>query len=127
MKNTTYVPGVCNIGLAEINQRKRIGWIGLVVTIAVWVLFRYFQLNAAWYLVLFFPAALSAAGLIQGFSHFCAAFGMKGMFNVSEELRKMESVEQAQFRAQDKKKAIQIFVASLAIGVIVALAGYIVH
>lgn len=124
MSSSGYVPGTCNIGKAEIAQRKQIGWIGLVVTVLLWVLLFSVQAAPAWFLFLFLPATLSAVGFIQAFSHFCVAFGMKGLFNVSPELRKMESVAQAEFRGQDKKKAIRILISSLAVGAAVALVAY---
>ena len=31
-----YIPGVCNIGPAEIRARQLVGWVGLATTIAVW-------------------------------------------------------------------------------------------
>lgn len=124
MEPSAYVPGTCNIGKAGIHQRKRIGWIGLSVTVLAWAAFGYFQAAPAWFVLLFFPATLSAIGFIQAFSHFCVAFGMKGLFNVSETTRQLESVEQADFRAQDRKKAIGILVSSVAVGAAVALVAY---
>ncbi len=124
MSSSGYIPGTCNIGKAEIIQRKQVGWAGLVVTALLWALLFSVQAAPAWFLFLFLPATLSAVGFIQAFSHFCVAFGMKGLFNVSPELRKMESVAQAEFRGQDKKKAIRILLCSFAVGATVALAAY---
>ena len=38
-ETNTYIPGICNIGRAEIVKRKQAGWIGVIVTIAVWPIF----------------------------------------------------------------------------------------
>jgi hypothetical protein len=122
--NTTYVPGVCNIGEAEIKQRNRIGWIGLIVTVVYLAACYYFALAPAWRLIAFLPASLGATGFIQAWTHFCAGFGMEGVFNFGNELRKTESVAQAEFRAADRKKAIQIFINSLLAGAVIALAAY---
>ena len=121
-----YVPGVCNIGEAEIAQRTRIGWIGLAVTVVLWALLLFFQAPAWLRLILFFPAAFSAAGFIQGFSHFCAGFGMCGVFNFGTELYKTDTVAQAEFRAKDRRKAQQIFAYSVLAGLVVAAAAFLI-
>jgi hypothetical protein len=122
----TYIPGVCNIGEAEIDARKRIGWIGLAVTIVVWILLDLLKVAPWLKLIIFLPAAMSATGFIQGFSHFCAGFGMRGVFNFGDTLNKTDTVEQAEFRAQDKKKARAIFLYSILAGIIVAAVAYLV-
>ena len=125
--NSQYIPGVCNIGPAEINARKRFGVIGLIVTVALWIGFAYFHLSSPWFLLLFFPAIISATGFIQGFSHFCAGFGMKGLFNFGLTVGNTDTVSQAEFRAKDKKKATQIFVYSIITGLAVAVISYFIH
>jgi len=35
MNDNVYIPGVCNIGPAEIAMRKRVGWGALAVTVAL--------------------------------------------------------------------------------------------
>lgn len=126
MNPSHYIPGVCNIGEAEIAQRKRIGWIGLAVTAVLWALLAYFNAPAWSRLVIFFPAAMSATGFIQGFSHFCAGFGMRGVFNFGTELYKTDTVSQAEYRAKDKHKARLIFAYSILVGILVAVIAYTV-
>ena len=41
-----YIPGVCNIGPAEIARRRRAGWTGLVATVVLWALFVFFDIPA---------------------------------------------------------------------------------
>ena len=36
---TEYIPGVCNIGPAEIGRRRQIGWVGSGATILLWAAF----------------------------------------------------------------------------------------
>ena len=122
---TQYIPGVCNIGEAEIKQRQRVGWIGLVVTIAAWGLLTFLPVPAVWKLLLFFPAAMSASGFIQAFTSFCAGFGMRGVFNFGTQLYKTDNVTQASFRAKDKRKAQLIFVYSILIGLVVAYLAFL--
>ena len=126
MNNTQYIPGVCNIGPAEIRLRQRAGWIGITLTAVLWSLMAYLGAGALWRLLLFFPSALSAVGFIQARMHFCAAFGMRGLFNFGSEVGRTDSALQAEFRAEDRKKALQIIVYSVLAGLIVASIAYFV-
>ena len=123
--NDKYVPGECNIGPAEINRRRRSGWVGLGLTILLWLAFWIFRVPAPWRLTLFFPAALGAEGFLQAAFHFCAGFGMQGVFNFGSELGKTESVEQADFRRKDQRKALLISLYSALIGIVIAVLGFL--
>ena len=123
----TYIPGVCNIGRAEIAKRKQAGWVGVIATIAVWIVLFAVRVQAAWQLLLFIPASLAASGFLQAYMHFCAGFGSRGLFNFGPEAGKTETVAQAEFRAKDRKKARQILGLSLIIGVVVAVVAYFVQ
>jgi hypothetical protein len=120
-----YIPGVCNIGPAEIAVRKRTGWIGLALAALLWILLVYSDVGRSWFLLLFVPSALSAVGFIQGAMHFCAAYGLRSVFNVASEVGDTDTVLQAEFRAQDKKKARQILGSSAGIGVLVAVVAFL--
>jgi hypothetical protein len=121
-----YQPGVCNIGPAEIRQRRRTGWIGAVVAVVAIVLFVVFQVPAPWRLLAFLPGAMAGAGFLQAGLHFCANFGMRGLFNVSVGMGEQESVMEADFRRADQRKAVQIIVGSVLIGAAVALIAVLV-
>lgn len=69
-------------------------------------------------LFLMIPATISAAGFAQAQSHFCAYFGLAGLFNM-EAAQPSETPQQAEFRRQDRKKAWQIIDLSLGIGAFV--------
>ncbi len=120
-----YIPGVCNIGPAEIRARRISGWIGLGATILLWVMFFIFRVPAPWRLTLFLPATMSATGFLQAAMHFCAAFGMAGVFNFGPNVGKTDTVEQVEFRRQDRRKALMILLYSSLIGIAVAAAGYL--
>lgn len=122
-ENNDYIPGVCNIGPAEIQKRKQTGWMGLVATGVLWSLFVGFDVPAVWRLTLFFPAAMSAAGFLQAYMHFCAYFGFANLFNFGE-VGKTDTVSQAEYRAKDRRKAWQIILLSVVIGAAVATAGF---
>ena len=121
-----YIPGVCNIGLGEQRLRRRLGWLGVAATIALWAAFILLGINPIWRLTLFFPAAMAAVGLLQAAWHFCAAFGLLGLLNVGLSVGSTDSVEQAAFRREDRRKALQILGLSAAVGAGVAAAGYLI-
>src|SRR5688572_14815411 len=113
-----YIPGVCNIGRAEIRQRKLIGWIGLAVTFGGWIACSVFEAAPAWRLALFLPASIAATGFLQAAWHFCATFGVLGVSNFGPSVGKTDTVEQAEFRRQDRRKTMQIIALSLVAGAV---------
>ena len=125
MANTQnkYIPGVCNIGPAEIDKRKQAGWTGLIATFVLWATFIWFGTPAIWRLTLFLPAMMSASGFLQAYMHFCAYFGFASLFNFGD-VGKTDTVQQAEFRAQDRLKAWQIIIYAVLVGLAAALAGF---
>jgi len=119
-----YIPGVCNIGPAEIKKRKQAGWAGLIATAILWAAFIWFDVPAIWRLTLVLPAMMSATGFLQAHMHFCAYFGFASLLNLGD-VGKTDSISQADFRAKDRRKAWQIIIYSFFIGMIVALVGYL--
>jgi hypothetical protein len=120
-----YIPGACNIGPAEIRLRKMMGWAGLVVCLILWAILIAFQAPAIWRLTLFLPAVLSAAGFMQARQRFCAAYGLRGEFNMGPNSGRTAPVEQAEFRRQDRQLAARILAVSLLVGFFVAGATYV--
>ncbi|VVB89708.1 Uncharacterised protein [uncultured archaeon] len=119
-----YIPGVCNIGKSETERRKQAGWIGLVITVLLYILFVYLDVPRLLRLAIFIPAMMAAAGFLQAHMHFCAYFGMSGVFNFSKEIGKTDTVEQAEFRAMDRRKAWRIIIFSVVTGIVVAAIAY---
>lgn len=115
MTNATYIPGVCNIGPAEIQRRRNGGIGGAVATGAVLAATVLTGAPKPLRLLAILPAAGAATGFIQAATHFCAGFGMRGVFNFGD-TGSTDTVEQAEFRAEDQAKAKRILAASLAIG-----------
>lgn len=124
MSNQIYIPGVCNIGPAEIRARRLTGYVGLAVTIVAFIVFYVVPVDAVVRLLVYIPAAIAATGLLQAQLHFCAKFGMQGLFNFGSNIGRTESVDQAEYRRKDQRKAIIIIAGSAAIGLGVALAAY---
>ena len=105
-------------------MRKRLGWWGLLLAIALLAFLVWVQAPAGWRLIIALPIFFSANGFLQGFMHFCAGFGMRGLYNFGPEVGKTDTVSQAEFRAKDRKKAHEIFMHSAAIAIIIALIAF---
>ena len=117
----TYVPGVCNIGPAERRQRRAMGIASAITTLLVLLGLLLIDAPIWWRLILLIPAAGAASGFLQDAMHFCAAFGMKGIYNLINSAGVTDNVDMEEFRLADKRKAIQILLYSLAIGLIVVV------
>jgi hypothetical protein len=115
-----YMPGACNIGPAEITRRRRVGHAGVIATVALAAALLALDAAPAWRLLLALPASLAAAGYLQAWLRFCADFGWRGVYNFGA-LGRQERVGGDQARAQDRRRALLVGAASVAIGLAVAL------
>ncbi len=120
-----YQPGVCNIGPAEIRQRRRVGWIGLAVTVVFLALAFGFGIPSPYRLLAVLPAGMGATGFLQGALHFCVRFGTQGLFNFGD-VGSEEAVHEAEYRRLDQRKAIQIIVFSLLIALVVGVGAFLI-
>ncbi len=120
-----YQPGVCNIGPAEIRQRRMSGYLGLAVAVVFLVLA--FALGwPAWVrLLVALPVALAATGFLQAAFHFCVKFGTQGLFNFGE-LGAQEAVHEAEYRRKDQRKALLIVGLTALIAAAVAIAAFVI-
>lgn len=105
--STEYIPGVCNIGPAEIKRCVQARWAALIATVVLWALLIIPNAAVPWRLLVFFPAAFAALGFLQARLRFCAAFGLQGLRNFGPQAGKMDTVEQAEFQCKDRQKAMQ--------------------
>jgi hypothetical protein len=119
-----YIPGVCNIGPAEIAKRRQTGWGGLIATVVLWGIFIGFDTPHVWRLSLFIPTLMSSTGFLQARMHFCAYFGFASFFNFESKVGDTNDVLEAEFRAKDKEKAWQILIYSSLIALAVALIAF---
>ena len=115
-----YEPGVCNIGPEEIRRRRQAGHVGLVAAVVLFAVLVAIGAPPLARLLVAIPAAMAASGYLQARFRFCAGFGSRGVFNFGA-LGETHKVDDADARARDRAKARQIGLASLAIGVSVAL------
>ncbi len=115
-----YRPGVCNIGPEEIARRRMVGHVGAVATVALLAVLVAIGAPPPVRLLVALPAAGSASGYLQAWLRFCAGFGARGVFNFGS-LGSTDQVVDAEARARDRARSNRIGLASLAIGVAVAL------
>ncbi len=116
-----YIPGVCNIGAEEIQNRRKLGYIWFIVSIVLLAILFVIHANPLVRLLVFLPALICASGFYQAYFHFCAGYGNSGLYNVAKSVGKYDTVEKAEFRAKDKKKAQQIFALSIATAFVMAV------
>jgi hypothetical protein len=116
LEHTEYIPGLCNIGREEIAARKTTGWVGLALTVVIMVVLISLKAGAAWYALIFVSSSVGALGFIQAKMRFCAAFGMRHVFNFSSRVGSTESVMQRELWAADRRKALQISAYALLAG-----------
>lgn len=116
-----YIPGVCNIGPAEIRRRRTTGVAGAGAAAALLGGLLVARAPKPLRLLVALPAAGAATGFLQARLHFCAGFGLRGVFNFGD-LGAGDTIEQAEFRREDRRRAQQILAASGAAGVGIAAA-----
>ena len=115
----TYIPGVCNIGAEERRLRRKSGIVSAIATLVLMVVLLVTHASRPWRLLLFIPAFGAASGFLQDALHFCAGFGMRGVFNVLNAAGETEDVTTAEFQRQDRVKALQITGLSAVAGALV--------
>jgi hypothetical protein len=120
LRAASYEPGVCNIGPAEIARRRRAGHVSLAITVVLLAALVALGVPHWVRLLLILPAGASASGYLQAQLHFCAGFGSQGVFNFGD-VGTIQTVADPQARARDRRRSMEIGLASLAIGVAVAV------
>ncbi len=122
-----YQPGACTIGPEEIERRRRSGFVGVGVGVAMAGLLVVSGAPTASRWLVAIPLAGGAAGFLQARSRFCAGYGFRGVRGMVG-LGTPELVEDPEARAADRRRALALGAASGLIGlagaaVLVALPG----
>lgn len=115
-----YEAGACNIGPAEIATRRRSGHLGAALTVGLLALLLAVDAPPLARLLIAIPATMSAVGYLQAYLHFCAAYGFWGAFNFGP-LGNRQAVIDSESQARDRRRALQIAVAGMGIGLAVGL------
>ena len=117
---SAYEPGVCNIGPEEIARRRRAGHVGLIATVGLLAALLLIDVHPLARLAVSVPAIISASGYLQARLKFCAGYGQLGVFNLGP-LGKTTAVSDAEALARDRRRAREISVTSIGIGVAVGI------
>jgi hypothetical protein len=118
-----YAPGACNLGGDEVEYRKKVGYIGTAIAIALAALL--FLVSAApWvFIVVAAPVFMAAIGFVQAKESFCVRYASEGIYNVGDGLGNHQQVSSDIDRAADKAKArtLNLRALGIALGVAVVL------
>jgi hypothetical protein len=119
----SYQPGVCNIGPAEISRRRKIGHLGVALTLVILMV----ELAVGWpawtRLVTGLTVGLAASGYLQAYYHFCAGFGSRGVYNFASP-GQVNNVSDRAAHLADLAKARRIELMALGVGLLFALAAF---
>ena len=121
---TEYIPGSCNIGPAEIRQRRAVATIGFALFITSSIALFGIDAPRAARLGLFFPLLVASVGWVQSRKKFCLAYGFMGTFNFGK-LGKLSRVADKASKRADRLTAISILVQALLYALIGTLAMYL--
>lgn len=123
---SNYIPGMCNIGPAERRMRRVTGFMSLSSGIILLIILVMTDVSSAWRLLLFIPFTVAASGFLQDAFHFCAAFGIKGVYNVINSQGVTDNVELEEYRKKDVRKAGLIISLSVGIGIAATALAFLV-
>jgi len=126
MEESKYIPGTCNIGKKEMINRRNAAIVEGILGVLLSAALMYFNTNKLWRLSVFPLMALFFIGIQQWYYKFCAAFGLKGVFNFGEQLGKVTSVEEKEMLKADRNKALKILITGVILGLAVTLGFYLV-
>ncbi|WP_455142901.1 hypothetical protein [Candidatus Hodarchaeum mangrovi] len=114
--NEIYQSGSCNIGEVEIQQRKRIGMIGLIISSVFYffhIIFSFFSgYSPLWGILIFPPSLIMTIGFVQARERFCAAFGLTNRYNLTDKLHLTLEVTDEDSKKRDRIKSYWIILKS---------------
>jgi hypothetical protein len=113
----TYVPGVCNIGPAEIARRRRAGHVGLLAALGLLAVLIAIDAPPLARLLVILPATISASGYLQAWLKFCAGLGSRGLFNFGP-LGTATAVTDREALERDRRRSRQIGLMSFGIAIV---------
>ena len=119
-----YIAGACNIGPAEIKQRKAVAFICLALSIISLTFLISTNSDKGARLILFIPLSIFAIGFVQSRKKFCLAYGFLGTFNFGK-LGKVSKVADSESKKADRDTALKILLQSLILALGLTLIAYL--
>lgn len=111
MSQDGYIAGTCNLGAGEINRRRVVALIGLLLSLSTLVTFISTGASRGVRLGIFLPLLMMSVGWVQSRKRFCLAYGFAGTFNFGK-LGQLSRVADPADRAADRRTALIIFAQS---------------
>ena len=108
MIQNQYIPGVCNIGEAEIARRSKKLKSSLFLLSLVVILFFYFPLNLLLFTVIASLAEYAAILFFQLRQKFCIVYGWKNVFNFNGIKERKIKVVHEDWKRMDKIQVLKI-------------------
>ncbi len=115
-----YVPGVCNIGPAEIERRRRGAIAATAITGVLYLVLVVAGAARPFRLAIAVPAAGAAVSWLQVVLRFCVAFGARGLYNFGA-LSEERDVVQREAHQADLRRTRAMVGGGLGIGVLVGI------
>jgi len=114
----SYQAGSCNIGDFEVKRRMRSAWLGLALSLALYIFLTINKVDRWSYAWEFFPLMIFSSGLIQAQSKFCFAYGFKGWANLGRKSDRISVVDKEALKA-DRSYALTVLTRSVGVAIIV--------
>ena len=111
MSQDGYIAGTCNLGAGEINRRRVVALIGLLLSLSTLVTFISTGASRGIRIGIFLPLLMMSVGWVQSRKRFCLAYGFAGTFNFGK-LGQLSRVADPADRAADRRTALIIFAQS---------------
>ena len=111
MSQDGYIAGTCNLGAGEINRRRVVALIGLLLSLSTLVTFISTGASRGVRVGIFLPLLMMSVGWVQSRKRFCLAYGFAGTFNFGK-LGQLSRVADPADRAADRRTALIIFAQS---------------
>lgn len=121
-----YVPGVCNIGAAEVARRRRGAVAASGLTVALYVLLVGLAAPRPARLVVGLAAAAATVSWLQVIFHFCVAFASRGVYNFGPLEEEMVHVADPGARRADLRRTAMLLAAGAGLGLGVGILAVLV-
>ena len=107
MSQQGYIPGSCNLGEGEVNRRRMVAALGLLLSISALITFISTSASREARIAIFIPLLVMSIGWVQSRKKFCLAYGFAGTFNFGK-MGELSRVSDPADRAADRKTALGI-------------------
>lgn len=126
MSEHYYTPGVCNINKAEVNNRRRAGYLGTAVTAVLGFVLIIIQSPPITGVVMFVPVYIATIGFLQAKHKFCVGYAVAGVYSKSKEFADTANVLRESQKEIDQKRAKVLNQKAFRAGLVGALVSIIV-